>query len=217
MFTHIDHGFKKLERITRPDGSRSYATPSGKNYPSVTTVTSLLSIADIMAWRERVGAEEANKISRRASSRGTRIHALCEDHLLNKITEASMFDQEMWRSMIPHLNKINNIHALESPLYSDHLEVGGTVDCVAEYEGRMSVIDFKTSAKVKDASMISGYFLQCSAYAVAFEERTGIPVSKLTIIMGVDDEKPIIFQEKRNTWIDKFIQLRKDFRNSKGI
>lgn len=216
MINHIHHEFGKLVQVNSEAG-RVYQTPTGKKYPSITSVTGLLNKDSIIEWRNRVGNEEANKISQRASKRGTAMHSLCEDYLSNKFVEPTPFDYEMWNSLVPHLNVINNVHALESRLYSDHLTVAGTVDCIAEYEGRLSVIDFKTSSRVKTAEEISNYFMQCSAYAVAFEERTGIPVSRLTIIMGVDDHKALVFHEKRDKWIDKFIKLRSDYRIWKGV
>ena len=215
MKNFIDHDFQPLKRIDSPNG-RVYQTPSGKAYPSVTSVTGLLGKDAILAWRKRVGEEKANAISARASSRGTKIHSYCESYLLNEEFQVDHFDHHMFSSLKPHLDKIDNIHALESKLYSDYLEVAGTVDCIGEYEGRLSVIDFKTSKRIKNKEDIPGYFIQCSAYAVAFEERTGIPVSNLVIIMGVDDEQPLIFKEKRDNWVGKFMELREEFRSWKG-
>ena len=215
MKTFIDHNFQPLKRIDSPNG-RVYETPTGKAYPSVTSVTGLLGKDAILAWRKRVGEEKANAISARASSRGTKIHSYCESYLLNEEFSVDHFDHHMFSSLKPHLDRIDNIHALESKLYSDYLEVAGTVDCIGEYEGRLSVIDFKTSKRIKSKEDIPGYFIQCSAYAVAFEERTGIPVSRLTIIMGVDDEQPLVFHEKRDRWVDKFMELREEFRAWKG-
>lgn len=217
MKTFIQHDLPKLERDTKPDGTRVYKTPSGKSYPSITTVTGLHSKASIIAWRKKVGEAEANRISNRAATRGTRIHTLCESYLRGESAEPDIFDQEVYRSLIAHLDKINNIHALEDPLYSDHLEVAGTVDCIAEYNGNLAVIDFKTSARVKTRDNIHGYFMQTSAYAVAFEERTGIPVGKMVIIMGVDDNEPLIFEEKRDDWIGEFKKLRQDYKRIKNI
>ena len=118
----------------------------------------------------------------------------------------------MFDSIRPLLDQIDNIHCLEDPLYSDHLQVAGTVDCIAEYNGKLAVIDFKTSARLKSRDDIHGYFMQTSAYAVAFEERTGIPVGKMIVVMGVDDNDPLIFEEKRDDWINKFIDLRKQYK-----
>jgi ATP-dependent exoDNAse (exonuclease V) beta subunit len=217
QFKHIEHVIPKLERVTSPDGSRLYQTPSGRAYPSVTTVTGLLSKASIMAWRKRVGEAEANRISSKAAGRGTRVHSLCEDFLSNKEVLPDIFDQELWNGYRPLLERIDNIHALETPLYSDHLEVAGTVDCIAEFDGKVSVIDFKTSKRIKSRDDIHGYFMQCSAYAVAFEERTGVPVSRLVILMAVDDENPLVFVEKRDTWVSEFLKLREDYRKWKNI
>lgn len=216
MKNFIHHEFGELKRIDS-DAGRVYETPTGLCYPSVTAVTGLLSKDSIMEWRKRVGEAAANKISQKASKRGTAIHGLCEDYLNGKPLDMNPFDHEMFTSIKPHLDAIDNIHALESKLYSDHLQVAGTVDCIGEYEGRLSVIDFKTSSRVKSSEDISNYFMQCSAYAVAFEERTGIPVSRLTIIMGVDDHDALIFHEKRDRWVDSFIKLRHEYRNWKGV
>ncbi len=216
MFNHIHHDIAKLRRVDSPAG-RVYQTPSGRAYPSVTAVTGLHGKDAIMAWRKRVGEEEANRVSRRATTRGTRVHTLCEDYISNKSVTADLFDQEAWQSLVPELNKINNIHCLETQLYSDHLEVAGTVDCIAEYNGKVSVIDFKTSKRVKKKSDIHSYFMQTSAYAVMFEERTGIPVSRLVILMTVDDEpEASVFVEKRDDWIGEFIELREAYKKLKG-
>lgn len=216
MFNHIHHDIAKLRRVDSPAG-RVYQTPSGRAYPSVTAVTGLHGKDAIMAWRKRVGEEEANRVSRRATTRGTRVHSLCEDYISNKPVSADLFDQEAWQSLVPELDKINNIHCLETQLYSDHLEVAGTVDCIAEYNGKVSVIDFKTSKRVKKKSDIHSYFMQTSAYAVMFEERTGIPVSRLVILMTVDDEpEASVFVEKRDDWIDQFIDLREAYKKLKG-
>jgi genome maintenance exonuclease 1 len=217
MFNHIPLELPKLQRVTNSDGSRVYSTPSGKKYPSVTTVTGLLKKDIINEWRKRVGDEEANKISSKAAKRGTRIHTLCEKYLLNEEVSVQLFDAEMWNSMRPLLDDIDDIYALEQPLYSDHLQVAGTVDCIAKYKGKLSVIDFKSSKRIKHRDDIHDYFIQCSAYAVAFEELTGIPVPRLVILMAVDDEKPLVFNEKRNDWIEEFKTLRLEYKRQKGI
>jgi hypothetical protein len=210
QFQHIKHDIGKLVRIDTPDGRR-YQTPSGRAYPSVTSVLGILGKAEILAWRARVGEEEANKVSARAARRGTAIHSLCEDYLLNKEVNVGPFDLETFKSIQPFLNRINNIHCLETQLYSDYLQTAGTVDCIAEFDGKMSIIDFKTSKRIKTRDDIYGYFMQTAAYAVMFEERTGIPVGKLVIIMSVDDENPLLFIEKRDDWIHRFIELRQDY------
>lgn len=218
MKTHIHHDVPKLVRATAPDGSRVYETPSGAAYPSVTSVTGLHNKQAILEWRQRVGEEVANQISRRAATRGTRIHTLCEKYLSNEEVSPDFFDTYMWKTFESQLARIDNIHCLETQLYSDHLEVAGTVDCIAEFDGKLSVIDFKTSSKVKTKDQISNYFMQCSAYAVAFEERTKVPVPNIVIIMGVDDQDDaIIFHEKRDRWIESFIELRTEYKRIKNV
>lgn len=216
MKTFIQHDFPALQRMDSENG-RTYQTPSGKAYPSVTSVVGLLKAQQIQEWRQSVGAEEANKISGRASRRGTAIHSLCENYLLGKNPTPSPFDQEMFSSIKPFLDRIDNIHCLETQLYSHHLEVAGTVDCIAEFDGKLCVIDFKTASKPKRRDWIHDYFMQTSAYAVMFEELTGIPVGRLCIIMGVDDHQPLLFQEKRNDWIFEFREIREQYKKIKGV
>lgn len=217
MRNFIQYDWAKLERDTQPDGTRVYKTPSGKAYPSVTTVTGLQTKKGILEWRRRVGEEEANRVSAKASGRGTRIHTLCENYLLGNDINPLISDAEMFGSMREWLDDIDNIHCLETPLYSDFLQVAGTVDCIAEFQGKLSVIDFKTSSKPKDRDDIHQYFMQTAAYAVAFEERTGIPIGRLVIIMGVDNDFPRLFIEKRDNWIAGFRKLRMDYRNQYNI
>ena len=204
------------------NGKRFYKTPEGLLYPSVTTITSQHGKDKIIEWRKRVGEEEANRISTKASNRGTKVHKICENYLNNEEDYArtnpahihkTMPDTiAMFKSLQPLLDEhVNNIHALEIPLYSHHLKVAGRVDCIAEYDGKLSIIDFKTSNKLKDESWIKGYFMQCSAYAVMYEERTGIPVSQIVIMIAVDSEHPQVFIKKRNDYIKDFISYREAY------
>ena len=204
------------------NGKRFYKTPEGFLYPSVTTITSQHGKDKIIEWRKRVGEEEANRISTKASNRGTKVHKICENYLNNEEDYArtnpahihkTMPDTiAMFKSLQPLLDEhVNNIHALEIPLYSHHLKVAGRVDCIAEYDGKLSIIDFKTSSKLKEESWIKGYFMQCSAYAVMYEERTGIPVSQIVIMIAVDSEHPQVFIKKRNDYIKDFISYREAY------
>jgi len=197
------------------NGKRFYKTPEGLLYPSVTTITSQHGKDKILEWRKRVGEEEANRISTKAAGRGTRVHKICENYLNNEDDYArkTMPDSVvMFKSIQPLLDEhVNNIHALEVPLYSHHLRVAGRVDCIAEYDGRLSVIDFKTSSKLKEESWIKGYFMQCSAYAVMYEERTGIPVPQIVVMIAVESEHPQVFIKKRNDYIKDFISYREAY------
>lgn len=213
MFKHIDQSnLPKLKRVTNEDGSRLYETPTGEKYPSVTTVTGLLKRDIILAWRKRVGDQEANKISSTAARRGTRIHTLCEKYLSNEEINPTIFDSQNWNEIKEYLDNIDNIHALETPLFSHHLQVAGTVDCIAEYNGKLAVIDFKTSKRNKTKEDIHDYFMQCSAYSVAYEEMTGIPVPNILILISTDEYGVLPFAEKRDAWISEFIKLRETYR-----
>ena len=128
-----------------------------------------------------------------------------------------MFDTEMFNSIKFLLDDIDNIHCLETPLWSDHLQVAGTVDCIGEFQGKLSVIDFKTASKPKDRDDIYHYFMQCAAYSVAFEERTGIPIGRLVVLMAVDNDDPRWFIEKRDNWIGGFKKLRLDYKQKNGV
>ena len=142
MFNHIPVEIDQLKR-KNTDKGRRYETPSGALYPSVTTILSHKSKPFIQEWRKRVGAKEADRISRVASVRGTKIHTLCEDALNNKeedVSKLSLLDQEMYKEFRPLLNDIDNIRCLEATMYSDHLRLGGQADCIAEYKGKLSVI-----------------------------------------------------------------------------
>ena len=214
MFNHVPVEIGKLVQVNAK-GGRYYETPSGAKYPSVTSVTRLHNLESIQAWKDKVGEEEAGKISRRALARGNKIHSLAEKYLLNEGDMSDDFSKADFGQMIPYLNKINNIHCLETQLYSDHLQTAGTVDCIGEYEGKLTVIDFKTSAKLKKREWVKDYFMQCSAYAVMYEERTGTPIERLLLIINVDDEGVQLIDGKRDDYIQDFLDLRETFRKLK--
>lgn len=207
MKNFIHHDFPVVKRITLPD-IRLYETPNGDRYPSVTTVTGQLNKHHIDAWRKRVGDAVADRISKQAADRGTRIHSYCESFLLGESLEVDMFDYDFWKTMKPVVDRIDNIHALEAMLYSDQLRMAGTVDCIGEYDGLLSVIDFKTSKKPKQREDIEHYFIQATAYSVMFEELFGIVIKDITIIIGVDDAEPQVFQAQRKNYIKKLVDLR---------
>ena len=211
MFIHLHHDLPEIEQINESD-ARYYLTPAGKKYPSVTSVLSITSKDQILEWRKRVGEEEANRISRRAAARGTRIHSYCEDYLHNRQVTPDLVDSMIWKSMIPELEKINNIHFIEKRLWSDRLQVAGTVDVIADFDGVLSIIDFKTSTRVKTIDQISGYFQQASCYSFMAWERVGILAEQLVIIMGCDESnKPLVFKQKVKKWLPSFIQIREDY------
>jgi len=211
---------EKVEQINT-DSGRFYQTPTGNRYPSVTTVVGLMNRDAIMEWRRRVGAEEANKISSKAASRRTRVHKICEEYINNEDVfnkKYSIIDLESFSRLRKVIDeKIDNVHLQEVKLYSDYLKMAGTVDCVAEYEGKLSIIDFKTAMKPKEKSYITNYFCQASAYAIMYEERTGIPVGQIVVMISVDDEEPQIFVEKRDDYVDKLMEVRKQYTDKYGV
>lgn len=194
MFTHVDCELPKLKR-KNIDGARYY-TVNGRPMVSITSVTSWYNKQIFIDWRKRIGEDEANRITKRATSRGTATHSLIENHLLNKEVE---FDKPSPKMLFLQsketLKNINNIYALEESLYSEELGVAGTVDCIAEYNGELSIIDFKTAEKPKPRDWIENYFVQAAAYACMFFERTGIPVKKLVIIMTCENGDVTVYEE----------------------
>ena len=214
IFEHvkIDIGYDDLVADTRETG-RVYVAPDGSSYPSVTTVLSILGEDSIRAWRARVGEEEANKISHRASSRGTAVHSIVERYLRNEDTSDNLpHIKQSLANLRPILDKsIGKIFGLETALYSRHLGMAGRCDCIAEFDGVPSIIDFKTSRYPKQKEKISNYFAQASAYAIMFEERTGLAIPNTVIVMDVDDQGPLVFKEHRDNYIDLLLDTKKEY------
>ena len=212
-FNHniIELGYEDLVAETTDTG-RTYKCPDGSSFNSVTTVLKVLSEDAIQAWRRRVGEDVANKIGVRAANRGTAVHSIIERYLDNDIE----YDKDVmpdvlstFKDVQPILDEhISEILGLEAPLYSKHLKLAGRVDCVGVFDNKLSIIDFKTSRKIKKKEWIHNYFAQASAYAIMFEERTGIPVPQLVILIAVDNEQPQVFIEKRDDWTDLLFKAK---------
>ena len=203
-FNHVGSELQDL-RTENIEGKRHYVTPDGNKYISITSLLSNLSKAGIQKWRARVGEVEANKISTKASRQGTRVHSICEGYIKNQdgFLDSGMPNEvEMFQSIEPLLDRINNIHVVEGALWSDHFKLAGRTDLIGEFDNRLSVVDYKTSNKKKTWEMCHQYFMQGAFYAVAYEERTGIPVDTIVIIMAVENEQPLLFIEKRDRWIE---------------
>lgn len=203
-FEHVNVELKEMVAETTSTG-RTYKTPEGINLPSITTVLSILSRESIAKWRKKVGEEEANKISYRASTRGTAVHEIIEKYIDNDPDYRTGYNPDIIQSFLdvkPILDsRIGKVYAQEAPLYSTHLGVAGRVDCVAEFDGKLSIIDFKTSRKPKKTEWIKSYFMQESAYAIMWEERTRIPIVQLVTIISVDNNEPQVFVEHRDNWV----------------
>jgi genome maintenance exonuclease 1 len=204
-----------LQSETLSNG-RFYTLPDGTKLPSVTTVLGAQKKDAIMAWRKRVGEDTANAISKKATGRGTNVHTLCERYLNNESLGDIMPDAlEMFLSLKPLLNRIDNIWYQECALYSKQLGLAGRVDCIAEFDGVLSIIDFKTSKKIKTKAQIEDYFWQTSAYSLMYEEMIGTPIHNLVIIMAVEDEQPLVFQEKTEDHIEGLVQAIKFYNDQK--
>jgi len=199
MFNHVETDLPQLERETI-DGVRFYKVPDKDEFlklVSITSVTSHWSREKFAKWRKKVGEEKANEITRKATARGTDMHSMTEHYLKNEdLPKVNPMGDMLFKIAKPTLNKIDNIHSLEGSLYSKELGVAGTVDCIAEYEGELAVIDFKTSKKPKPRAWIDGYFVQAAAYACMYYELTGIAVKKLVIIMACEDGDCVVYEER---------------------
>ena len=195
-FKHIETDLPELTTKTI-DRKRYYITPEGKEYPSITTVLSNRGKEGLFEWRNRVGHEVANYISGKAAKRGTAVHHMCEEYLNN----VSFIQDDWWiekqKNFLPFclfnqlrngvLQRINNIHAQECGLYSDKYGIAGRVDCIAEYNRVLSIIDFKTSTSERNDEYNENYYIQTAAYAEMYEERTGIPTDQIIILVVTED------------------------------
>jgi ATP-dependent exoDNAse (exonuclease V) beta subunit len=199
-----------LPSLVRIDGEiRHYETPTGEKYPSVTTVLDKTSDKSFLyAWRARVGEAQAAEITKRAATRGTATHLLCEKVILNQefdLRDERPIDVHLFKQLEPWLrNNVDNIRVSEGSLFSHKLKVAGSVDLIADYQNKPAVIDFKTSLKNKRKDWIENYFMQCAMYSYMFWEMTGIHHPTLVVAIAVEEENvPQIFVEHVNDWIDK--------------
>ena len=220
-FKHLNlHNFPDLKAKTTAQGRRYFV--EGNAYPSVTTVIGEKKKDSILKWRRKVGEEEANAISKRASTRGNKCHKLAEDYLSNKPLDRyrdDVLSLGMFHQIRPYIDKINNIHALEESLYSHTLKLAGRVDCIAEYDNELAIIDFKTSSKYKREEWIQDYFSQETAYAIMFQELTGLKVKQLVTIIATEQGTPQIFVKnnilefvpKLKEYIDYYKEIHGDW------
>ena len=215
IFEHCNYlGDLELNK-KETNGIRLCNLPNGEWVPSITSVTSFYNRQIFVKWRQRIGVEEANRITKKATARGTDFHEAVEVYMRNKEINWDEFrpaTQFMFHHANPYLDKINNVHAIERTLYSEYLGLAGRVDCIAEYEGELAVIDFKTSEKIKPEKWLENYFVQEMFYATAYYELTGIPVKKLITIMVTPGGDVKVF-DKRNKgdYIKLLVRYIKEF------
>ena len=211
MFNHVDVNLPLLERETI-DGVRYYDVPDVEGYTklvSITSVTSWINREIFRAWRARVGNEEADKVTKAATSRGTDMHTLTEHYLKNEdLPTVQPLPEILFKQSKPQLNLIDNIHALEKSMYSLQLGIAGTVDCIAEYDGELAIIDFKSSKKPKPRKWIDHYFVQCAAYACMLFELKDIAVKKFVIIMSCENGEVKVYEEYDKA---KYIKLLSEY------
>jgi CRISPR/Cas system-associated exonuclease Cas4 (RecB family) len=197
------------------DGKRHYLTPSGKSYPSVTTVIgNSLDKKGLNEWRAKVGNEEADKITRAAASRGTKVHKLCEDYVLNKddfLKGAMPSSVSLFKQIQPYLdNYLTKVYGIEIPLYSDFLQTAGRCDLVCRMHDCYAIVDYKTSSKPKKEEWIEGYFLQLTAYAMMVEEMYKIHIPYIIVLVAVEDDNLQYFVKNPNQYKDRVTEI---FRN----
>ena len=217
-FNHVDlSSFDK--DLSLPDvttqtikGKRFYITPEGNKYPSITTVLSDRNKDGIVKWRQSVGNDVANQIMRSAASRGTALHTLVENYLNNEeLSKQDVLPVALFTILKPELDNINNIRIQEGGLYSDRLGVAGRVDCIAEYKGKLSVIDFKTSTKEKKEEWVENYFIQGSAYCEMYEERFSQAIEQVVILIVTEDGAVQTFVKDKKDYLPLLEMAIKDF------
>ena len=212
-FVNVKLDTPDVEPVNK-NGVRFYKVPdTDKYFPSVTSITSFKNAQFFKDWRTRIGEDEANRITARATQRGTAFHNIAEDYFkgelnLDRYLENTPLSVRMFQSAKSTLNRINNIYCLETFLYSHYLGLAGRVDCIAEFNGELAVIDFKTSTKEKKEAYIENYFVQETAYAAMFLERSGIEVKKIVTLIATEEGSIQVF-EKYN--LDDYLQLLKTY------
>jgi hypothetical protein len=202
----------EMEQINEATG-RTYRTPDGNIYQSVTSFLGRFSDGSIEAWKKAVGSEEANRVSKRATTRGSLLHENVENYLLNNevsIPKVNFLAVNLFKRFVPVLNQISNIRLLEDRLYSDTLKLAGTVDCVAEWNGKLSIIDFKTSGVQKTIDDIESYWIQTAIYSLMVEELFKVKIDQLVILMAIEAEDPLVFIDSRRNWLKKLAYMIKE-------
>ena len=222
MFNHVKCELQDI-KATTIDGVRLYETPEGNKYPSITTVLSVRNKEGLMEWRKKVGDKVANYISGQAARRGTAVHHMCEDYLNNVYTNFPSKWEKHKKNFLPYclfgqlkdkvLCNLDNIYAQEAGLYSDKYMVAGRVDCIAEYNGTLSIIDFKTSTKERTDDWNFNYYIQGSAYAEMFEERTGYSINQVVILVVTEDGTVQEFIKEKYDYLDALKETVTEWRN----
>lgn len=194
------------------DGKRYYVLDDGTKLKSVTTVLSEKSDKTFLEnWKKRLGEEEVQKVVTQANRRGTSVHSLAERYLLNEenyIQNEMPVNVDTFNQLKPHLDKyIDLVYGLELPLYSKTLKTAGRTDLVAKYMGVNSIVDFKTSRKVKKEEWVQNYFTQATVYSMMFEYMYKIEIPQIVIMMAVDHDHPQIFVRNRKDYVEQVLEI----------
>lgn len=190
----------ELDVDTLPTG-RTYHTPDG-SYPSLTTILGKTANNPwLSAWKARVGEEEAARISKEATDRGTLIHSFAERHfngerIWEELREQPLDVRQMTRDLIKVVEPgVDEIFGQEQILWSNKYKYAGRTDMVGIWKGKPAIIDFKTSKKPKQATQIRDYFIQCCGYAVAHNEMYGTGIKDIVVAITVDGKEPQLFEK----------------------
>jgi genome maintenance exonuclease 1 len=215
MFNHMNVELPPISATTK-GGVRLYETPEGNKYPSITTILSVRNKSGLVEWRKRVGDKVANHVMHKAAARGTSVHHMCEDYLNNENIDHHQKNFLPWclfTQLQKVLTNIDNIHAQAAGLYSDKYKVAGRVDCIAEYNGVLSIIDFKTSTKERNDEWNENYYIQCSAYAEMYGERTGTEIEQIVILCVTEDGTVQEFVKEKYDYLDALVETATEWRN----
>ena len=197
------------------DGKRVYVCGDDRYYPSITTILGQSLPMEkqnvLNAWRARVGNKEADRVSKAACDRGTNTHLMLERYLRNEDPKIEEFPEEhakIFKSLRLELKKINKVYGQEVALYSDLLGIAGRCDLVAEYQGEIAIVDYKTSSRVKSADEIGDYWLQAAFYTLAHNEMFGTDIKKMVIMMGVENKLPLVFKKTISEQLIEDLMIR---------
>ena len=213
MFEHVKLPALQFDLVAETtETGRKYHVPNGKKYDSVTTILSHAKDKTFLnEWRARIGEDEANRIVKKSSSRGTKLHDACEKYLKNELTDMKirmlMPDvKDFFTQLRPHIDKnIGKVYGTEQALYSDRLRIAGRTDCIAEWGGLLSIVDYKNSIKEKREDWIQDYFIQCTAYATMFEDLTGISIPQIVVLIANEEGLPQVFVREKINYLPQLI------------
>ena len=215
-FTHLLHPeIPKIKQINI-NGVRYYDTPDG-TLISITSLLKNFTPEGILEWRKAVGEDVANEVMRAAADRGSKVHKIIENCLSNKsendlVGNYGELAARMFSQMVPALDKIDRIRALEKGLYSTRFGIAGRVDCIAEYDKELTVIDFKTSTRKRDERNET-HLVQASFYSLAWEERTGEKVNQIAILTTTEDGELDVYRDDPSNHVDRLEEMIEEYKS----